>query len=113
VRTGIAEFRDPAGGLAAASLVDLLDDGVSAVYSFYDPQQPRRSLGTWSVLWLVEQCRRHCQPFVYLGYWIADSAKMAYKARFPALEWLTDGVWTTFASHPLPLPANGEREGPA
>lgn len=96
VRTAIAEFRDASGELVAASLIDLLDDGVSAVYSFYDPQQPKRSLGTWSVLWLVEQCRRHGQPFVYLGYWVADSAKMAYKARFPALERLTDGAWTTF-----------------
>jgi arginyl-tRNA--protein-N-Asp/Glu arginylyltransferase len=97
VRTGIAEFRNIAGALVAASLIDLLDDGVSAVYSFYDPQQPRRSLGTWSILWLVEQCRRHGQPFVYLGYWISDSPKMAYKARFPALERLTGGTWTAVA----------------
>src|SRR5262249_20093651 len=68
VRTMAAEFRDGSAGLVAVSLVDLLDDGVSAVYSFYDPQQPRRSLGTWSILWLVEQCQQHRQPFVYLGY---------------------------------------------
>jgi arginyl-tRNA--protein-N-Asp/Glu arginylyltransferase len=96
VRTAMVEFRDPSGALAAASLVDLLDDGISAVYSFYDPQQPKRSLGTWSVLWLVEQCRQKGQPYVYLGYWIADSAKMAYKGRFPALERLSDGAWTAF-----------------
>ena len=96
VRTVLAEFRDGSGGLVAASLIDLLDDGVSAVYSFYDPQQPKRSLGTWSILWLVEECRRHRQPFVYLGYWIADSPKMAYKARFPALERLAAGGWTDF-----------------
>jgi len=98
VRTAIIEYRDISGELVAASLIDLLDDGVSAVYSFYDPQQPRRSLGTWSILWLVEQSRRHGQPFVYLGYWISDSPKMAYKARFPALERLADGVWTEFTS---------------
>jgi len=97
VRTAIAEFRG-GGELVAASLIDLLDDGVSAVYSFYDPQQPKRSLGTWSVLWLVEQCQRQGMPFVYLGYWIADSPKMAYKARFPALERLTAGLWTDFFS---------------
>ena len=97
VRTAIAEFRDACGQLVAASLIDLLDDGVSAVYSFYDPQQPKRGLGTWSVLWLVEQCQRHGQPFVYLGYWIADSPKMAYKARFPALERLAAGGWTDFS----------------
>jgi len=108
VRTAIAEFRDGSGGLVAASLIDLLDDGVSAVYSFYDPQQPKRSLGTWSILWLVEQCRHQGMPFVYLGYWIADSPKMAYKARFPALECLADGAWTAF-ERPLP-PASGERE---
>ena len=96
VRTAVAEFRDGGGALVAASLIDLLDDGVSAVYSFYDPQQPKRSLGTWSILWLVEQCRQHRQPYVYLGYWIADSPKMAYKARFPALEHLADGVWVDF-----------------
>jgi leucyl-tRNA---protein transferase len=105
VRTGIAEFRDPAGQLVAASLVDLLDDGVSAVYSFFDPQQPKRSLGTWGVLWLVEQCRRQGQPFVYLGYWISESPKMAYKARFPALEWLANGSWVEFpARTPPPRP---------
>jgi arginyl-tRNA--protein-N-Asp/Glu arginylyltransferase len=94
IQTAIAEFRDTSGSLVAASLIDLLDDGFSAVYNFYDPQQPRRSLGTWSILWLVEQCRRQGQPYVYLGYWIADSPKMAYKARFAALERLTAGSWT-------------------
>ena len=97
VRTAVAEFRDGGGGLVAASLIDLLDDGVSAVYSFYDPHQTKRSLGIWSVLWLVEECRRRGQPFVYLGYWIAESPKMAYKDRFPALERLDAGVWTVFA----------------
>jgi leucyl-tRNA---protein transferase len=98
VETRIAEFRDLAGALVAASLIDLLDDGISAVYSFYDPDQPKRSLGTWSILWLVEDCRRHDRPYVYLGYWIADSPKMAYKARFPALEQLTAEGWTEFAN---------------
>src|SRR6266478_5278390 len=97
VRTAIAEFRDGRGQLVAASLIDLLDDGVSAVYSFYDPMQPKRGLGTWSVLWLVEQCQGQGQPFVYLGYWIADSPKMAYKARFAALERLAAGGWTEFS----------------
>jgi arginine-tRNA-protein transferase len=113
VRTAIVESRDISGELVAASLIDLLDDGVSAVYSFYDPQQPKRSLGTWSILWLVEQCRNHGQPFVYLGYWISDSPKMAYKARFPALERLVDGAWTEFSSYtasprPFPPPQAGE-----
>jgi len=96
VRTAMAEFRDDRRNLVAASLIDLLDDGVSAVYSFYDPHRTKRSLGIWSVLWLVEECRRRGQPFVYLGYWIADSPKMAYKRRFPALERLDAGEWTAF-----------------
>lgn len=93
LRTQLAEFRDLAGGLAAASLIDWLDDGVSAVYSVFDPAERRRSLGSWSILWLVEECRRRRLPFVYLGYWIADSPKMAYKARFPGLERLTASGW--------------------
>jgi len=98
VRTALVEFREPEGALVAVSLVDRLDDGISAVYNFYDPAQPRRSLGTWCVLWLVEHCRQQRLPYVYLGYWIAESPKMAYKARFPALERLTAGRWVPFAA---------------
>jgi leucyl-tRNA---protein transferase len=101
LRTAIVEFRDPEGGpggdLVAVSLIDRLDDGISAVYSFYDPEYRPAGLGTWSILWLVEECRRHGLPYVYLGYWIAESPKMAYKARFPALERLADGAWTPLA----------------
>jgi leucyl-tRNA---protein transferase len=98
-RTQIAEFRG-LEGLAAASLIDLLDDGVSAVYSFFDWRQGRRSLGTWCILWLVEECQRRGLPYVYLGYWIAESAKMAYKARFPALERLSAEGWRDFVAAP-------------
>ncbi len=100
LRTVIAEFRDAAGTLVAASLIDRLDDGVSAVYSFYDPSLEKRSLGTWSILWLVEECRRQGLPYVYLGYWIGDSPKMAYKARFPAIEHLSPSGWV-----PLSVPS--------
>jgi len=93
LRTVIAEFRDGEGRLIGASLLDRLDDGVSAVYSFYDPTLEKRSLGTWSILWLVEECRRQGLPYVYLGYWIGESPKMAYKARFPGVERLTDAGW--------------------
>jgi len=94
LRTVIAEFRDPGGALIAATLLDRLDDGVSAVYSFYSPGLDKHSLGTWSILWLVEECRRQGLPYVYLGYWIAESPKMAYKARLPAIERLTEAGWT-------------------
>jgi len=97
VRTAVVELREAAGELVAVSLVDQLDDGLSAVYSFFDPARTARSLGTWCILWLVEECRRHGLPYVYLGYWIAESPKMAYKARFPALERLADGNWIAFA----------------
>jgi len=100
VRTAIVELRDPEGALVAVSLIDRLDDGISAVYSFYDPTRHRRSLGTWCILWLVEECRRAGLGYVYLGYWIAESPKMAYKARFPALERLADGCWVPFAAPP-------------
>jgi arginyl-tRNA--protein-N-Asp/Glu arginylyltransferase len=98
LRTVIAEFRDANGVLAAASLIDRLDDGVSAVYSFFDTAAQKRSLGTWSILWLVEECRRQGLPHVYLGYWIADSGKMAYKARFPAVERLSTAGWVPLSA---------------
>ncbi len=99
VRTEIAEFRDKAGSLVAASLIDRLDDGISAVYSFFDPFQRKRSLGSLSILWFIDECRRQGEPFVYLGYWIAESPKMAYKSRFPALQHLTKAGWTDIPSH--------------
>jgi arginine-tRNA-protein transferase len=98
LRTVIAEFRDATGALVAASLLDRLDDGVSAVYSFYDPSLEKRSLGTWSILWLVEECRRQGLPYVYLGYWIGESPKMAYKARFPAVERLSASGWVPLSA---------------
>jgi len=92
------EFREPAGRLVGAILSDRLADGFSAVYSFYDPAEPRRSLGTYMVLALVEQARREALPHVYLGYWIADCRKMAYKIWFRPIETLTETGWR-------PLPA--------
>ena len=68
--------------------------------AFTTRERSRGSLGTWCILWLVEECRRHGLPYVYLGYWIAESPKMAYKARFPALERLTNGRWQPFARTP-------------
>lgn len=97
VTTAIAEFRDEAGDLAAAALIDRLDDGISAVYSYFDPTRARQSLGTWSILWLIDESRRQGLPHVYLGYWIGDSPKMAYKARFPAVERLSAQGWVGMA----------------
>jgi arginine-tRNA-protein transferase len=93
VTSRVLELRDGNGALAGACLLDLLDDGLSAVYSFFDPDQRRRSLGTVLIMALIEESRRLGLPYVYLGYWIAESPKMAYKARFRPLEGLGPSGW--------------------
>jgi arginine-tRNA-protein transferase len=93
VMTDLVEFRDEFGRLAAACLMDRLGDGLSAVYSFYEPDAPKRSLGSYIVLWMVEEARRLGLPYVYLGYWVEDSPKMAYKGRFRPLEGFSADGW--------------------
>ncbi len=94
IDTFMVEFRDRAGSLAAVCLTDRTSDGLSAVYSFFETESPRTGLGNFVVLWLIDQCQRQKLPYVYLGYWIADSAKMAYKERFQPLECLGPEGWT-------------------
>jgi arginine-tRNA-protein transferase len=94
----VHEARTADGRLVAACLADWLEDGPSAVYSFFDPELARRSLGTWMVLGLIEQARRKGLPHVYLGYWIADAPKMAYKARFRPLEGFGAEGWRVIAA---------------
>ena len=93
VDTFVVEFRRPGGDLAAACLADRLRDGLSAVYSFFDPAAPRRGLGNYMVLWLIGRARELGLGYVYLGYWIEDSPKMAYKKRFRPLERLGPDGW--------------------
>ena len=93
VSTRLIELRDGAGALRGACLLDILDDGLSAVYSFYDPEDGNRSLGNHLVLALVDEALARGLPYVYLGYLIAESPKMAYKARFRPLEALDGGTW--------------------
>lgn len=93
IETFIVEFRDPSDRLVSACLTDRLDDGLSAVYSFFAPELASRSLGTYAVLWLIERAEELGLGYVYLGYWVAESRKMAYKSRFRPCEVLIDGTW--------------------
>jgi leucyl-tRNA---protein transferase len=104
VRTNVMEYRDGRGALVGCTLIDLLADGVSLVYSFFDPNQDRRSLGTHMILHNVRHVREAGLDHVYLGYWVRGSEKMAYKSRFRPLELLVAGGWVDYASW------NGERE---
>jgi len=93
VDTRLVEFRHPAGNLLLVSVIDVLRDGLSAVYTFFDPDAPG-SLGTWAIMWQIEQCRRYQLPWLYLGYWIEESRKMTYKSTFQPQQILRAGVWT-------------------
>jgi arginine-tRNA-protein transferase len=112
IRSRVVEYSDGTGpdrSLAAVCLTDVLDDGLSMVYSFYDPDLAKDSLGTYVILDHIEIAREAGLPYVYLGYWVPGSPKMGYKAKFPALEVYIGGVWQDIgnpsryssAMHPL------------
>ena len=90
--------------LVAVTVADKMLDGLAAIYSFFDPDQPRRSLGTEAILLQIREAQQMSLPFVYLGYWIDGCRKMSYKSRFSPLELFVDGHWqqhkTTQSSGP-------------
>lgn len=92
VDTRLVAFHED-GVLRMVSIIDVLSDGLSSVYTFFDPAVPGASYGVYNILWQIEQCRKNGAPYLYLGYWIGESRKMAYKSRFRPIEGLIDGRW--------------------
>jgi arginyl-tRNA--protein-N-Asp/Glu arginylyltransferase len=93
VETMITEYRDKNGDLLAVALTDKLCDGLSGVYTFFSPAHPKLSLGTFLILSQIFKARELCLSYFYLGYWIQESPKMAYKGRFLPMEILTRSGW--------------------
>ncbi len=110
IRSRVVEYHDSeTGALVAVCLTDVLEDGVSMVYSFFDPDYEKHSLGTYIILDHVEIARSSGLPYVYLGYWVPGSPKMGYKAKFSSLQIYKGGQWQSLGdpaehekgTHPL------------
>ena len=105
VDTRLIEFsRD--GVLCMVSIIDVLNDGLSSVYTFYDPDLRSASFGTYNIIWQIAQCVANRLPYLYLGYWIRDCPKMSYKARFKPLQGLIAGQWQSLPDDIVKPPKN-------
>ena len=97
IDTRFFEFRTSSNAeksrLLALAVTDVVDDGLSAVYTFFDPEESRRGLGVYAVLWQIQQAVAMGLDYLYLGYWIKDCRKMSYKTDYQPLEAWQDGVW--------------------
>ncbi len=93
VESLLVEFRDATNQVKIVSVIDVVRDGVSAVYTFYDALETKASYGTYSIMWLAEWTKNLGLPYLYLGYWIEASQKMAYKQQFKPQEKLIDDEW--------------------
>lgn len=99
--TTYIEFRAD-GSLIAIAVSDQLDQGLSAIYTFYDPRQVQRSLGVYAVLAQIERCRTMNLPYLYLGYWIRECHKMNYKTQYQPLQMFLNNRWINFRTRPKP-----------
>ena len=96
VDSTLYEFRE-ADKLVMVSIVDRIEDGLSSVYAFFDPDAHRAGLGTYNILWQIDMSRKMGLPYVYLGYWVENSRKMSYKINFAPIEGHIEGKWSPLA----------------
>jgi arginyl-tRNA--protein-N-Asp/Glu arginylyltransferase len=92
VNSRLVEFRDAQETLLMVSIIDILDSGLSSVYTFFEPDD-KTGLGTYSILWQIDQCRTLNLPWLYLGYWIKQSPKMVYKQNFRPAQFRQNSKW--------------------
>ena len=96
VVTSHIDFHNEHGTLIGGCLIDTMEDGLSAVYSYFDPNFQKYSLGSYIILWLIERTKQLSLPYLYLGYWVGGSQKMVYKDKFKPLEYYSPMGWKKF-----------------